>query len=822
MRLNPDEWRALSRLLDEALELPETAWAAWCDRQQGVSAALRAALKAHLADESVGGNRLPDLPEFSAAELGLVAIEAGFAAGAEIGPYRLIREIGCGGMGSVWLAESADGGLKRRLALKLPHTGLARAKLVERFARERDILASLEHAHIARLYDAGVSTQGQPWLAMEYVEGRPLTEHCREQAVRLIERLKLFLQVVDAVQYAHGRLVIHRDLKPSNILVNAAGEARLLDFGIARLLDDGGGLTEFDARPLTPQYAAPEQILGEPVGITADVYGLGVLLYELLADAAPYQLPRNTRGALERAILEVDPLPPSRAAEGKMAWARALRGDLDVIVQKAMKKAPGERYATAAALADDLRRYLAGELVAARPDSSWYRARKFFRRHRLPVAAGAFAVVALVVGLGVALWQADVARKEAATAKAINEFMQDIFVANSAQQGDPETARRTTARELLDIAAGKIDESLKDAPGARIALLKMFAEIYGQLGLLEVAQSFTERVTAETRQVHGAQSIELVDALLVDAVAQRLADIDSPHQAESLAEAEAILESMRNPSEESQMVYWTLAAEYYADHDFAKATLLARRAAAEVPAQLEIEGIGAEPNVYIKLARLAVVAGDCAGALDKATRAANLSRQGIAPAAVGNVGYMSLAPALEIAGQAKWCLADRDAAVRSLRDALDASRKTFGDADLETLRIEARLADLLFAAGRHDEGRLLLDHALSALANYPADNASRLHFEALAAAARAQLDDQQFHSALALADRALALRHQGIDASPFVALVLREKAGALAGLLRYREASEVLVKAKAMREKSGTSAPAALREEAETAHLLDR
>ena len=830
MALESRDWQTLSRLLDEALDLPEAEWAAWCDRQEGLSETLRSALKARLAEEAAGEVRLPELPAFDDLEPVDEAARLGLGEGAAVGPYRLLKEIGQGGMGSVWLAERADGQLKRPVALKLPYIGMARGRLAERFARERDILATLVHPHIARLYDAGVSDQGVPYLAMEYVEGRPLTEHCRERAISLGERLRLFLQVLDAVQYAHGHLVIHRDLKPSNILVNAEGEVRLLDFGIAKLLDDESGLTEFDGRALTPQYAAPEQILGRSIGTAADIYGLGVLLHELLAGALPYRLSRDSRGALEQAILEVDPPPASRTAEGKVAWARQIRGDLDAVVAKALAKEPERRYATVAALADDLRRYLAGEPVLARPASTWYRAGKFVRRHRWPVGAGTVAFLAMMVGFAVATWQAQVAReqtllarKEVATAKAVSEFMQGVFGANSAQQPDPEKARQATARELLDIAVGRIDESLKDAPEARIELLVQLSELYNQLNLFDRSVSLIDKAVVQTRLTYGEDSPQLVAPLVQVAIARRFANIDDPAQRTVLAEAGGLVDNGRNIDANAKMVYRSVAADYYADTDFALAMRLTRQALDA--ARTERGGLEEVdiPSAMFRSARLQLAAGQCSEARTNAGQAVAELRRLIAelPADSGSgSGYVQISPAQEIGAMAAWCLGQHDVAEAEMRAALANSRKTFGDDDLEGVRIEARLALWLAGTARQAEARTMMDHVLRVLRSRSPQDRSMLHFNALAAGAAAMSRIADFTSALWLADRALAMRDPALDASPFIATVVRDRARALAGLKRYAEARATLARAIAMREKAGIRPAQALEEEAAIAAML--
>lgn len=339
----------------------------------------------------------------------------GLQAGARVGPYELIRLLGAGGMAEVWLAKRADGIFKRDVALKLPLLTRVRRDLEPRFARERDILAGLEHPHIARLYDAGVDPAGLPYLSMEYVQGEFLTDWCDAHRLDIRERLRLFLQVLEAVQYAHDAQVIHRDLKPSNILVTNAGQARLLDFGVATLLDAGDtagqtDLTRAYGHALTPVYSSPELVRGDPVDARSDIYSLGVVLFELLTGARPYRVNAGASQAiLEHAIAEAEVRKPSTQLVEE-AWTvrattheqltRQLRGDLDLIVLKALAKDPHARYASAAAFADDLRRYLEGKPVAAQPPRMLYRLQKFLRRNRTLISV--VAAAAVVVGAMVA------------------------------------------------------------------------------------------------------------------------------------------------------------------------------------------------------------------------------------------------------------------------------------------------------------------------------------------------------------------------------------------------------------------------------------
>ncbi|MGA8706692.1 MAG: serine/threonine-protein kinase, partial [Steroidobacteraceae bacterium] len=335
---------------------------------------------------------------------------SGLKPGARVGPYELIRLLGAGGMAEVWLARRADGAFTREVALKLPLLTRMQAGLEARFARERDILATLEHPHIARLYDAGIDPQGLPYLAMEYVQGEPLTRWCDAHRLGIPERLGLFLQVLEAVQYAHDRQVIHRDLKPSNILVSASGQVQLLDFGVARMLegDETGplALTSVYGRALTPDYASPELLRGDAVDARSDLYSLGVLLYELLTGTQPYRLRGAASiGALDQAIATLEIKKPSlqleqaapamRTATPQLA-ARQLRGDLDAIVLKALARNPAQRYPSAAALAEDLRRHLDGRPIQARPARVGYRAHKFVRRHRALLGVSVVALAAIL------------------------------------------------------------------------------------------------------------------------------------------------------------------------------------------------------------------------------------------------------------------------------------------------------------------------------------------------------------------------------------------------------------------------------------------
>ena len=410
----------MSRLLDEALPLDEAGRRRWLEQLSPDYKDLVDALRRALLPEAAEAATLAAvsaLPNLDAAGPPGDGATSNLRPGARLGPYELIRPLGAGGMAEVWLVRRADGAFKREVALKLPMRTHLRADLEQRFARERDILASLEHPHIARLYDAGIDPNGLPYLAMEYVQGLPLADWCDSQRLGLSARLELFLQVLEAVQYAHEKQVIHRDLKPSNILVTDAGQVRLLDFGVAKLLEadesERTQLTSVYGRALTPDYASPELLRGDPIDVRSDIYSLGVLLYELLTGVRPYQLQRAaSMGMLQQAIAAVEVKKPSTQLEQSAATTRAgtverlsrqLRGDLDAVVLMALEKEPAQRYPSAAAMADDLRRYLGGKPIAARLPRIGYRLGKFISRNRELLGVGVAVLVASVATLGYAL-----------------------------------------------------------------------------------------------------------------------------------------------------------------------------------------------------------------------------------------------------------------------------------------------------------------------------------------------------------------------------------------------------------------------------------
>ncbi len=504
--MSSERWNRIQRLFDGAFALEARARGAWLAEHCADDVVLREEVVALLnASEDPRHPLDPAIDRAIAGALGeLGAVEPGEI----IGRYRIVRLLGRGGMGAVYLAERADQQFDQQVALKLINRSVAGSSIARRFRSERQILAYLNHPNIARLFDGGASEDGVPYLAMEYVEGTRIDAYCEQQHLSLEQRLRLFQHVCAAVQCAHQNLIVHRDIKPSNILVTAAGVPKLLDFGIAKLLDSRNtgtlaDLTRVQERVLTPEHASPEQVKGGPIGTASDVYSLGVLLYELLSGTRPYALSNRSLEELERHICTVQPLKPSAAAisrepsERSRALARELAGDLDNIVLRAMHKEPQRRYQSAAALADDIQNYLDHRPITARPDAWSYRASKFLRRNIVPTLATS--VVMLVIASLVAFYtmrlaaERDYAEVQAKKSAQVAQFLTDIF-----RVADPSRAqgRQITALELLDQGARDIDESLADQTLVRADLLAAIGLSYKNLSEYHRAGELLERSLA--------------------------------------------------------------------------------------------------------------------------------------------------------------------------------------------------------------------------------------------------------------------------------------------------------------------------------------
>lgn len=521
--MTPERWRHIESLFHEALDRPSAHRAAFLEEACAGDDALRAHVESLLAADENPAALFDAAPDLLAHEP-----PAGTPAAAQsIGPYRLLEEIGRGGMGAVYHAERADGEFKKRVALKLVKRGMDTDDILRRFRHERQILAALEHPNIARLYDGGATDDGRSYLVMEYVDGLPIDRYCDAGRLNVSERLALFIQVCVAVHHAHQNLVIHRDLKPSNILVTDDGDVKLLDFGIAKLMEDpGDGETKLRTRTgmrlLTPEYASPEQLAGMPVTTASDVYGLGVVLYELLCGRRPYA----TSGSREGPTEDLRLLPPSTAATRPIesghgdgadsrvhpedvsacrrttvdGLKRRLRGDLDTIVLKAMQPAPSRRYASAEAFLADVKRHLAGQAVEARRDSLAYRAGKFVHRHRLGVSLAA-AFLALLVSATVAISVLQVrASRERDTAEAVAQFLEGLFEASDPYARTEQRLDTLRALDLVELGRQRLG-NLDEQPLVQARLADILGNVYRGVGAHDSAVVM-HRKALEIRRTH--------------------------------------------------------------------------------------------------------------------------------------------------------------------------------------------------------------------------------------------------------------------------------------------------------------------------------
>lgn len=529
-----EEWPTFASLLYAALELPAEGHAAWLDQLPAAHRHLRPMLAQTLASAAAANHTA-----FLESAPFVAGILSDFAAGQRIGPYCLERELGRGGMGEVWLASRTDGALNRRIALKLPYAQFLSGALRQRFERERDILASLSHPHIAAVFDAGVSDSGHPFLAMEWIDGVTLTHYCRDRRLSIHDRLALFEQVLDAVDYAHTRLIAHRDLKPGNILVTQEGQVKLLDFGIAKLLDDAPGagseLTLLGGGAVTPGYAAPEQLAGRPVTTAVDVYALGVILFELLCGARPFA----SRG--DAFIRGVDAPLASRcvtAEEADLAGGldvrslrKRLEGDLDAILAKALEIEPEARYRSAQTFGADLDRHRRHLPISARRIGPTALAWKFVRRHRAVSGLTAGLGLALILGGAGIAWQSVRAQREAQLAevaarraadearreKATKEFLVDMFRASDPRRASGRPSGTITAKELMDDNAERIQQQFADDPDVQIELLETAAEIYGLLDETERALQLGRVRLAALRERRGPLDPDYIEELIEEA-----------------------------------------------------------------------------------------------------------------------------------------------------------------------------------------------------------------------------------------------------------------------------------------------------------------
>ncbi|MGD0503922.1 MAG: serine/threonine-protein kinase [Steroidobacteraceae bacterium] len=730
--------------------------------------------------------------------------------GERIGPYRVLSTLGVGGMGEVFLAERADAEFEQKVAIKVVHGGAFSRAIQSRLKIERQILAQLDHPNIAHLLDGGTLPDGTAYLVMDYIDGVPIDSFCDTHQLDIPARLELFVKVCAAVHYAHQNLIVHRDLKPSNILVTPAGVPKLLDFGIAKLLDERQlgqhtlAVTRADLRIMTPDHASPEQVRGQPITTASDVYVLGVLLYRLLAGVGPFVIGSVRLVDIERAICETAPPLPSQAvpdgdsmqahtiSEARATHVRKLRrtleGDLDNIIGMAMRKEPERRYGSAEQLAGDIRRYLQGKPVIARKDTLSYRSTKFVKRHWLPVAAGisvffmvlAFTVTTYVQSLRIAAErdrvaeQREAAEHERARAEEVSTFLVDLF-----KLSDPQVNRgnRVTARELLDSSTKRLREAFKDQPATKAALLATVGSVYDSLGQYQDAVPILRESLALQPQ---SKEKSRVDTLLE--LGRVLFEGGNLQEAEvPLQEALRLSQREFGASDlESGRALWVLGQLRHLQGNAGGAIDLYKRA-------LDIlENAQAPPTEIARL--LDDLAQDYEREqqwlLAKQTyeRALTIDRD-----ILGN-DHPRVASHLHNLAIVAQNMGDLKRAESLYREAIDSEERAFGDQHPETAAAQGNYALLLEREGRLTEAEPLLRNALDvALKVWGADNfnvgyarvslAMALHDEGQFREA-----ESQFREALASYDKSLPRSH------PYRAAALMHLARLLVDTGRPQEA----------------------------------
>jgi eukaryotic-like serine/threonine-protein kinase len=797
MKRTAREYAVLSTLLDEALELPEEAREAWVERIAVTHSDLGPTLRRMLLTGSARETRDALLERIAsvASEAAAQPEHSDLKAGGHIGPYALIRELGRGGMGSVWLASRADGAFTRSVALKLPHMAWA-GNLKERMFRERDILATLEHANIARFYDAGVDSHGRPYMALEYVEGRPIDVYCREHDLSVRERLALVLEVAKAVAFAHSKLVVHRDLKPSNILVTTEGDVRLLDFGIAKITEGDASAhakaTEFAGRLLTPDYASPEQIKGEAISTATDVYSLAVLTYELLTEHRPYRLKHQSAAELEQAIAEADPVPASEATTDQKR-KRQLRGDLDVILNKALKKNPADRYPTVDALASDVQRHLDGEAVLAQPDRLGYRLRKLIARNRVSVLAGSLILLALIAATAVSTWQAREARREAANATAMKDFLLHVFTAGDNRRSRSKPAADLTALELLDQGSEDLVDSLAAQPEVQVELIEYMADIYEGLDRVDKALALYQVALPIIDRSMGAHSPRKAYMLLRIASAYVMQS-NLPEADKLVPVVEQAFDASGDNSSEMYALFLKLKGNILRRHG--SSGLLAAREVFKKSARVferypKSEGyVGTMmylANVYVALDQI-----------PEAKQAADVS---VATGRTVKEDASQLANSLSVRASIEDQLGDFAPAQRDYLEASDLYASSVGKQHYLYLQNENLRGQSLQRAGDRDQGLQLLEdttHQIGVIRP-----ASGTLANSLTRLSEAYLRDGSYGKALAQIDAALELAPTKQTVS-LLTRALLDRAEALIALGRFSEAMKNVDDATAATQAAGT------------------
>lgn len=705
-------WTLLQELFSRAVELPESEREAFVSRETAGDDDLRKELLAMVACDS--GQSTGPLTHALGAALDATTRDRRRAMlGKIVGNYKLASVLGHGGTGTVYLGERADRQYSAQVAVKVIDTATVHGDLGMRFRAERQILASLNHPNIARLLDAGETDEGQPYLVMEYVHGEPVDRYCDRAQLDVRARLELFLEICSAVQYAHQNLIVHRDLKPANILVTAEGSPKLLDFGIAKLLDAGDAasllaLTRMNDRLLTPEYASPEQILGRAVTTGSDVYALGVVLYELLTGLRPYVVPASaSQLELERSICVTDPQRPSAAirraseagsAEGRssmpsIAAARGLSverlqrrmvGDIDAIVMRALRKEPQHRYGSIEQFTADIRRYLTREPVQARQGNWLYYSQRFVRRHAFGVSVTtafvafvlAFAVIMSVQRQRIAE-ERDRATQESERAEKVSDFMLSVFTAADPFAFANNDGREVTARELLDTAALSIQGDLDEQPEVRARLLEAIGRAYRRQGLPDSAVRYLEdavRIRDQVGLPHDAQTGQVLSELAV---------------------------ALRNAGrfEESDRAF---------------------RQAMQISQEGKGEKSRIQARLLVDLGRLELLRSNLDSAENYLTLGLTMTRE------IEGPRHPEVASILTDISNVRSWRDDLEGAERAAREAVNIYRESVPDLHPDRVMADARLAEVLFLKGQISDASTLYERALAAQRILYGDSSSKV------------------------------------------------------------------------------------------------
>ena len=719
--MRPEARDRVEQLFEAALTLPAGERSAFVTDAAGdeprLAGEVLALLRAHDRSEGLLERRPPPPPR------------PGRPPGDRIGPYRIVGELGRGGMGVVYAAERADGTFRRRVAIKVLR-GDADPALGARVVAERQILASLDHPSIARLFDGGITADGRPFLVMEHVDGLPIDVYADRMRLGIDERLELLITVAEAVQYAHRSLVVHRDLKPSNILVTARGDVKLLDFGIAKLLDPalapaGAPTTLDEHRALTPEYASPEQVTGAPLSTATDVYSLGVVLYRLLSGRAPYGFHTDAMAEIVEVVSRREPCRPSEAVRGvgpDEAWAvadarataperlaRRLQGDLDAIVLRTLRKEPSQRYGSAELLAHDLRRHLEGEPVEARRGARGYRVRTFVRRHRVALGAAAVMLVSLLAGAGAALWQARVASHERDRAAEALRQSEEVtgFLMGLFSVGDTADARldQVTAADLMRRGLLRV-ERLSSQPLIQGRMLGVIADVHLQLGQYERAVELHRRALATLAGELGPEDPEV--ARTMNALGVALRNVAGYDEARSLhREALRIQRSRLTPTDTA--IATTLGFLAYIEADLARRAALQdemlriRLASPHRDAARIVGDLMARANTERGL-------GHYDDAVALLQEALEIGRTDLGPD-----DPRAATPLLHMGDIFREHLGRSEEAERLFREALAIQEAALGPHDLILIHGLHSLGELLGIEGRHRESEATLRRAIDVL-----------------------------------------------------------------------------------------------------------